>query len=171
MNTKRATTAIITALAAGAVGVAVGSGALSTASATGTPVSEPSVETLDLAIPWQGGHTRFIDAEPKGLGPGDVFLLTGQPIFDNHTGKRIGSGDAVELIVSARHDGTVTNQSTLRLTGGHVDIDGIIRHTDDPLQMTVTGGTGNYLGVTGQLTMIKEDAHRKVTIMRLELIR
>ena len=59
----------------------------------------------------------------------------------------------------------------MRLTGGHVDIDGIIRHTDDPLQMTVTGGTGSYLGVTGQLTMIKEDAHRKVSIMRLELIR
>ena len=75
------------------------------------------------------------------------------------------------MIVSARHDGTVTSQSTLRLPGGHIDIDGVIRHTDHPLRNTVTGGTGRYLGVGGQLTLLREDQHRKVEVMRLELVR
>jgi hypothetical protein len=93
------------------------------------------------------------------------------PILDDATGERLGVGDFVELIVSGRHDGTVTNQSTLRLEGGHIDLDGIIRHTDDPSQTPVVGGTGRYVGVTGQLTMVREDSKRKVSVMRLELQR
>jgi hypothetical protein len=37
--------------------------------------------------------------------------------------------------------------------------------------VTVTGGTGRYLGVGGQFTLLREDRHRKVTVMRLELVR
>jgi hypothetical protein len=73
--------------------------------------------------------------------------------------------------VSKRHDGTVVNQSTLRLPGGHVDIDGVVRHTDLPFRTSVTGDTGLYLGTGGQLTLIREDTARKVVVMKLELVR
>jgi hypothetical protein len=141
-----------------------------TVAAADAGASRPATETLVLAFPWTGGHQRFIDRGKKGIGPGDLFLGVGMPILNNRTGERIGTSDAVELIVSARHDGTVTSQSTLRLPGGHIDIDGVIRHTDQPLRTTVTGGTGRYLGVGGQLTLLREDERRKVEVMRLELV-
>ena len=131
----------------------------------------PVTETMVLAFPWQGGHQRFIDGGKKGIGPGDLFLGVGMPILDNRTGKQVGTSDAVELIVSARHDGTVTSQSTLRLPGGHIDLDGVVRHTDQPFRTTVTGGTGRYLGVGGQLTLLRSDESRKVEVMQLELVR
>jgi hypothetical protein len=105
------------------------------------------------------------------LGAGDMFLVTDLPVLDGRTGRRLGQSDGVELILSARHAGTVTDQTTLRLPGGHVEIDGIIRHTDAPLRMTVTGGTGRYAGVSGQLTLLREDTDRKVSVMRLTLLR
>lgn len=147
-------------------------GGLPTAATAGvTTEPPPASETMVLAFPWTGGHTRYLDNGRKGLGPGDLFLGTGLPILDDATGKRVGEGDFTELIVSGRHDGTVTNQSTLRLAGGHIDLDGIIRHTDDPSQTSVVGGTGRYVGVSGQLTMVREDSRRKVSVMRLDLVR
>jgi hypothetical protein len=123
-----------------------------------------------LSIPWNGGHGRYLDRPPKGPSVGDVFLATDQPVRDEQTGRRIGSADGVELILSARHDGTVTSQQTLRLPGGHIDLDGIVRHTDDPFRVSVTGGTGRFSGAGGQLVLIKEDPHRKVSVVRLELV-
>jgi hypothetical protein len=128
-----------------------------------------ATETMLLSSPWTGGHGHYLDRGTKGPSWGDVFMGNGLPLYDESTGRRIGSSDAVELILSGRHDGTVTSQQTLRLPGGHIDLDGIIRHTDDPLRVTVTGGTGRFAGVGGQL-VATEDAKRKVSILRLELI-
>jgi hypothetical protein len=133
--------------------------------------SSPATETMVLAFPWEGGHQRFIDTGKKGIGPGDLFLGVGMPILDNRTAEQMGTSDAVELILSARHDGTVTSQSTLRLPGGHIDLDGVVRHTDQPFRISVTGGTGRYLGVGGQLTLLRSDEDRKVEVMKLELVR
>jgi hypothetical protein len=153
-----------------------GSAASSTAAAGSRADAQSSasgrnVETLILAFPFQGGHTKFIDRGKKGLSPGDLFLGTGLPILDNQTGRRIGTSDSVELIVSTRHDGTVTSQSTLRLPGGHIELEGVARHTDAPFRVTVTGGTGRYVGVGGQMTLVREDNQRKVSVMRLKLLR
>jgi hypothetical protein len=125
--------------------------------------------TMLLSMPWTGGHSRYLDRGRKGPSAGDVFLLTDQPVNDEHTGRRIGAADAVELILSGRHDGTVTSQSTLRLPGGHVEVDGIIRHTDDPIRVTVTGGTQRFAGAGGQMVLLRADPDRKVSIVRLEL--
>lgn len=127
-------------------------------------------DTMVLAFPFTGGHTQYIDQGKNGDSPGDLYLSTGSPVLDNATGRRIGSSDAVELIVSLRHNGTVTSQSTLRLPGGHVELDGVVRHSDDPFRISVTGGTGRYQGMGGQLTLIRENNQRKVTIMKLELV-
>jgi hypothetical protein len=148
---------------------------ISMAGSSGSPqnartATTATTTTMLLAFPFQGGHQRVIDRGPKGLGAGDLILSTGMPILDNASGQRVGTGDAVELIVSKRHDGTVVNQSTLRLPGGHVDIDGVVRHTDLPFRTSVTGGTGLYLGTGGQLTLIRQDTARKVVVMKLELV-
>ncbi|HVQ18885.1 MAG TPA: hypothetical protein VMT27_07605, partial [Actinomycetes bacterium] len=69
------------------------------------------------------------------------------------------------------HDGTVTDDGTYRVAGGTVNTHCIVRHTDDPNRCSISGGTGDYLGVSGQITLVREDATRKVEVMRLELVR
>jgi hypothetical protein len=167
-------TATQTAIGALAVGAVLAATAASAGSSTPTRASRTGAahaDTMILAFPFKGGHQRFIDQGKKGVDAGDLFLSTGMPILDNATNARIGTGDAVELIVSRRHDGTVTNQSTLRLRGGHVELDGVVRHTDSPFRVSVIGGTGKYLGVGGQLTLLREDTKRQVVVMKLELVR
>jgi hypothetical protein len=170
-HTPKGTIAVLTLGAAVALTTAMAVSPTSAAPSDRSTASRGAIDTMVLAFPFQGGHQRFIDRGKKGISPGDLFLGTGLPILDNATGKRIGTGDSVELIVSARHDGTVTNQSTLRLPGGHVELDGVVRHTDHPFRTTVIGGTGRYLGVGGQLTLLRENTHRKVVVMKLELVR
>jgi hypothetical protein len=169
MNT---TTRIALALAAtltGATLLGQTGGSASPATSADDGSADRTTQTMLLSSPWTGGHGHYLDRGRKGPSWGDVFLGTDVPLYDESTGRRIGSSDAVEFILSGRHDGTVTSQQTLRLPGGHVDLDGIVRHTDDPLRVTVTGGTGKFAGVGGQL-VATEDAKRKVSILRLELI-
>jgi hypothetical protein len=172
MNTRiRTTAALLAGVAVGTSIVLAGTPTVAMVSTEGTATQEtPATETMSLDFPWQGGHQRFVDIGKKGITPGDLFLGVGMPILDHATGDRIGTSDAVELILSGRHDGTVTDQTTLRLPGGHIDLDGVIRHTDKPLRMTVTGGTGRYVGVGGQLVLLKEDAKHKLEVMKLELV-
>jgi hypothetical protein len=161
--------ALTAGIAAGTAIVLAGTPTVGT-EAAGVAAASPETETMVLAFPWVGGHQRFIDRGKKGIGPGDLFLGVDMPVLDNRTGKRIARSDAVELIVSGRHDGTVTSQSTLRLPGGHVELDGVVRHTDQPFRTSVIGGTGRYLGVGGQITLLKSDEDRKVEVMKLVLV-
>lgn len=170
MKTRMRTTATLLAGVATGTAIVMAATPTSAREAVDARAASADTETMVLAFPWQGGHLRFIDTGKKGIGPGDLFLGVGLPILDDSTGERIGTSDAVELILSARHHGTVTSQSTLRLAGGHIDLDGVVRHTDQPFRVTVTGGTGRYLGVGGQLTLLRSDEDRKVDIMRLELV-
>lgn len=137
----------------------------------GRSPTPPVVQTMLLDTPFQGGHTKFIDHGHNGVGPGDLFLSTDLPVFKHGTHKKVGEIDATELIVSNRHNGTVTGQSTLRLPGGTLEGGGVIRHTDHPSRGAVIGGTGPYLGVTGQVTVLREDTKHKVTVIRIELLR
>jgi hypothetical protein len=99
-----------------------------------------------------------------------MFTVTGLPVRSERTGKRVGALDALETVLSARHDGTVGQEFTFRFAGGTVDIAGILRHTDKPIRLPVVGGTGDYAGVTGQLRELREDRKRNVSITRLILI-
>jgi hypothetical protein len=123
-----------------------------------------------LDIPFQGGHTKFINHGHNGVGPGDLFLFTDIPVFKHGTHKRIGEVDGTELIISNRHNGTVTGPITLGLPGGTIEGESVGRHTDHPARSAVHGGTGRCLGVTGQVTL-REDNKHKVTVLRVELIR
>lgn len=174
----RTTTAALTISALGATSVLTLGTDLSQASdpvptATENPDRSPiprNVQTMLLDIPFQGGHTKFIDHGHNGVGPGDLFLSTDIPVFAHGTHKKIGEIDATELVISNRHNGTATGPSTLRLPGGTLEGESVIRHTDHPSRSAVHGGTGRYLGVTGQVTLLREDTKHKVTVIRIELL-
>jgi hypothetical protein len=125
--------------------------------------------TMTLSTPFDGGHTRQVDIGKRGFSAGDMFTVTGQPVSDEATARRVGSLDAIETIISRLHDGTASLAATLRLADGTVHVAGIVRHTDAPTRLPVTGGTGAYAGATGQVT-ITEDEDRRRTVMHLELL-
>ena len=171
MNTHIRTGTLLACIATGTAAL-IAQMPTNTSEPVGAGTSTPATETMVLDVPFEGGHGRFIDTGKKGLGPGDLFLVVGLPILDNATGKKLGTSDAVEMMMFPnRHDGTVTMQYTLRLPGGHIDLYGVVRHSDKPFRIPVTGGTGRYLGVGGQLTLLKEDTRRNINVMRLELVR
>ena len=124
--------------------------------------------TMTLSTPFDGGKGAQVDIGKRGFSAGDMFTVTGQPVSDDATGRRVGSLDAIETVVSRRHDGTVSMVATLRLADGTLHGGAIIRHTDAPVRIPVTGGTRAYAGASGQIT-VTEDEARKLTIMRLEL--
>jgi hypothetical protein len=129
------------------------------------------IESLLLEVPFQGGAFAFVDLGKNGLSPGDMFVSSDMPVSNASTGKKLGSMDGWEIILSAHHNGTVAGTTLLRLPDGNVTIDGTVRHTDDPNTFAVTGGTGTYAGVSGTMEVVRENTRRKVVIMRLELTR
>jgi hypothetical protein len=152
--------------------VAISSGAdAEQAGVAPTPLATAVVETLRLQVPFQGGTGAYVDLGKKGLGAGDIFVGSDLPVRNLATGKRIGSMDGWEIILSAHHDGTVAGATVLHLADGNVIIDGMVRHTDEPNIFAVTGGTGTYVGVSGTMTVVRENRRRKVNIMRLEITR
>lgn len=135
----------------------------STATATATPTS------FVYAQPFDGGRDKYVDLAKHGIGPGDMFLFTEVPMLSEDTTTRIGLIDGTETIASARHDGTVEMNMTLRLPDGLVMVAGVVRHNDKPFALPVVGGTGAYSHATGQWTQLREDRREKVTIIRVDL--
>jgi hypothetical protein len=161
---RRFTGAVAASVAAASITVAIAA-----AAGNGSAVESPS--TLMLSTPFEGGKTRTVDLGKKGLGAGDMFLSTGAPVRDEATGRRIGALDGIETILSPAHDGTVSELITMRLEDGTLVLQNVIRHTDRPAALAVTGGTGAYADARGQMTEVDENEQRKVTIFKLELMR
>jgi hypothetical protein len=135
---------------------------------TASAAADGGPRTMTVSTRFEGGASRQVDIGKRGFSAGDMFTVTGQPVSDEATGRRAGSLDAMETVVSGLHDGTVSMVATLRLGDGTLHGGGVVRHTDEPVRLPVTGGTGAYAGASGQLT-VTEDTARKRTIMRLEL--
>ena len=165
---RRTTT--FTAIAAAVVLVAGSASAVSGGSPSGVVEPTPTTSQIVFYEPFTGGHSHYVDLGKKGLGAGDLFLGVGSPMLDHDTGLKIGSADGTETIVSARHDGTVEMDETLRLADGLVMLSGVVRHTDTPFRLAVVGGTGAYAGARGQISQVKEDRRHKVTVLQLDLV-
>jgi hypothetical protein len=161
-STRRLTGAVALAVAAASATVAIGG------ASEGSAVEAP--QTMTLSSPFNGGKTRHVDLGKKGIGAGDVFLSIDMPLRDESTGKRMGTLDGVETILSAAHDGTVAQALTMRLRDGTIVLQNVIRHTERHAALAVTGGTGAYANARGAMTEVEEDEQRKVTIFKLELL-
>jgi hypothetical protein len=120
--------------------------------------------TLTFTEPFVGGRTRYLDLGKKGISAGDMFLSTGSPVFDLQTGKRVGTSDGMETFVSLRHQGTVWLHGTARLRDGRIEAGGLLRHSDRKQSLPVTGGTGAYVGVRGEMTVTEDRKHKRNVI-------
>jgi hypothetical protein len=111
-----------------------------------------------------------VDAGAPGPSLGDRQILT-EDVYRN--GKRIGTSDIECTIVRVQMPKfAVQCLNTTSLPGGQITAQGVV--TSDqlektPFQQAVTGGTGSYEGVTGQLTV--DEAGDKPAVLTFELDR
>jgi hypothetical protein len=138
--------------------------------ATAATTSALAATTTLIAVPFNGGKQRQINLGRKSLGAGDMFLTTGTPVRDDATGRGLGTLDGVETIIAPAHNGTASQQLTMRLAAGTLTLAGIIRHSDRHAALAITGGTGIYHSARGQLILQREDNTRKVTVFTLEIL-
>jgi hypothetical protein len=154
---KLAAAALTTAAAAGGALAVSGAHGVPTASAVDAPI------TMTFTEPFVGGggQNKYVDLGRKGMSAGDIILHTSQPAIDAHTGRRVGSSDGVETILSLKHPGTVAVADTVRLPHGHIQVAGTVRHTDRSPALAVIGGTGAYANARGQVTVSEDTKHKR----------
>ena len=160
-NARRLTGSVVVAVAAVSAALAING------ASDGSALEAP--RTLTLSTPFVGGKTHEIDLGRKGIGAGDMFLSTDAPLRDEQTGRRAGTLDGMETILSAAHNGTVHIVGAIRLRDGRIEVAGTLRHTDREQALAIIGGTGAYANVRGEVTE-SEDERRKVAIMRITLV-
>jgi hypothetical protein len=148
------------AIAAGLAGVALASGS----TAQGATVASPRLETIRL-VATDGGDEGSIDAKPKGDSIGDYFAFN-TPL-ENLQGERVGRVDGYSVLTGTGAALASLHFVTLTLPGGQITTQNTelpsIEDGNGP--EAITGGTGRYQGVGGQLTF-EDEGHIVVLHLR-----
>jgi hypothetical protein len=102
------------------------------------------------------GFEKFINVNGKRKVAGD-YVVEAHPLFRLGTKKRIGR-DVVQLTIirgKGNQDALFRAAGTFQFAGGKVEAAGYSRFSslEDGAAFTVTGGTGDYAGATGTLTV------------------
>ena len=141
--------------------------AMSIASASAAPKSaaEPSVKVLHLI-----SHQRslqVIDIGKKGASPGDQVIET---TVDFQHGQRVDRSvlNCVDITVTARGFDVLCH-GALVFSGGQVEFQGETSF-HEPFTVAVTGGTGAYQHVGGQLTVVRTLPHSSTDVETLRLV-
>jgi hypothetical protein len=131
---------LITAAIAGCVAAAIGG--VSLAHAGGTT----SDRTISLTQVQTSSQFVSISHTARGA-PGDEFIFHAKLL--NHAGDRVGSLDVFCVLVM---NGNIQCQGTYRLAGGTISGSALTNQTDLTTHVSITGGTGRYDQVRGQVT-------------------
>ena len=128
------------------------------AAAAAAPAGEPvhdSMEFLDLSRPVEEPERALHAAPPS---PGDVLrfdnLLRATDRLDAATRQPLGRFQSQCTIVEGTH---AECEGTLVLRNGTIDVTGTPDLASSPIEMTVTGGSGGYAGVTGSARLTPTD--------------
>ena len=152
-------------LAATVATATAATGALTLTSATHAPAASAidAPETLTFSEPFgrRDPHYKYVDLGKKGMSPGDVILHTRSTGVDARTGRRLGSSDGIETILSLKHNGTVAVSDPVRLSGGRIQVAGTVRHGERTQALAVIGGTGRYANARGQVTITEDTQHKR----------
>ncbi len=151
MRSKLITSAIVlVVLAAGGAALAATSGSSSQAAATQT------LKVFSVTV-----QQEFVDANLDGPAPGlgDQFVFS-DDLFTQKGGEKIGVDGGVCTIVRLDDHGNTTTAEcavTGELHGGQIAVQGLITFVGEggagTFVLPVTGGTGIYKNVRGQVTV------------------
>jgi allene oxide cyclase len=112
-----------------------------------TPFVATAAQTLQVIEVAQ--TNTVIDLGPKGDSMGDLFVFA-NPVFDPTTKKQIGmdQGSCVRVIIGKSWECSWT----VTLAGGVITAEGAFVGPADST-LAVTGGTGQYAGAKGNMTL------------------
>lgn len=103
-----------------------------------------------------------VDLPPAGFGPGDFFMFE-ENVFDRSGRRQVGR-DAVTCQVGLR---TITCEATFQISGkGKIEVAGAQFSERDNV-FPITGGTGAYQGVGGDLSFFGLGGNRAALVLHL----
>ena len=140
---------------------------MSIASASAAPTSAAAGSVKVLHLISHQTSLQVIDIGKKGPSPGDQIIET---TVDFQNGKRIDRSvlNCVDITVSKRGFDVLCHGS-LVFRGGQVEFQGETNfHT--PFTVAVTGGSGAYQHVGGQLTVVRTLPHSTTDVETLRLV-
>jgi hypothetical protein len=132
--------------------------------AAATAVGSASAGGRVLHLRMQGGSSTFVNVAGKnGPAAGDEIILN-QPVWRD--GHRVGRG-----IVTITLTGGQTDQihADLALRGGQIDVAGVQLTNGNRFTLAVTGGTGAYVGASGQVRVHTLEGKGNPTDVTVEL--
>ena len=141
--------------------------AMSIASASAAPKSAANQSVQVLHLISHQKSLQVIDIGKKGPSPGDQVIETR---VDFQHGKRADSSviNCVDITVSKRGFDVLCHGAMI-FKNGQVEIQGETSfHT--PFTVAVTGGTGAYQNVGGQLTVERTLPHTTTDVLTLRLV-
>jgi allene oxide cyclase-like protein len=141
--------------AAGAV-LAMTMGSLALAQTRGRPAR--AAGTLHVVLGGTPAHVHFFDFERNGLGLGDRLAARG-PILNEDQSARVGTSYLDCWIGSGMVEDGSPYVCTYLLTfaDGSITVQGIDPHGVSDVYLAVLGGTGAYVGLTGEAHFIDTD--------------
>ena len=117
---------------------------------------ERVIKVLEVVPPSQA---TTLDLGPQGLSLGDQLISSGD-LFSPKGGPKLGiDGVVCSIVRIEQNPNAVTNQcvATASLAGGQITAQGLVTFTGDQppssFDFAVTGGTGDFEGVKGQVTV------------------
>lgn len=120
------------------------------------PLGGPPQQTFELIV--AAGEPTLVDELEPGLGQGD-WLLFDDPVLDD-AGQTIGNAITRVQIIAPVGDNDLAYvlDCTISLDKGRLVLTGAdqISHLDESVTYAVTGGTGAFSGVRGQVTGTQE---------------
>jgi len=140
---------------------------MSIASASAAPTSAVARSVKVLHLISHQTSLQVIDIGTKGPSPGDQIIET---TVDFQNGKRVDRSvlNCVDITVTARGFDVLCHGS-LVFRGGQVEFQGETSfHT--PFTVAVTGGSGAYQHVGGQLTVVRTLPHSTTDLETLRLV-
>ena len=152
--------AIITAVAAGAIGAAALLGPAGAFASPGT--ASAGGTTLHFTAHFT--HGSIVDAAPVGPSAGDQQVVVGTLTQASQVAGRFGF---VCEFLTASTSTTEACQGTGRLGGGSIVVGGASQMNTQDHTWAVVGGTGKYRGATGQVLIHDIDDHTSEVTVEL----
>lgn len=132
---------LMTAIAASAVAMAIGGVSIARAGANHASQHTFTLNEVD-------NQSAFVNiSHTKNGKPGDEFIFHAK--FSNHSGKQAATGDVVCTLV---FNGNANCVGTIVFPNGTLAVSALAPNSNAAVHVAITGGTGRYANVRGQMT-------------------
>jgi hypothetical protein len=112
----------------------------------------------------QGGSSTFVNVVGKKTpAVGDEIILR-QPVW--HNGHRVGTGIVTIVVTGGQTDQL---HASLALRGDEIDVGGVQLTNGNRFTLPITGGTGAYIGASGQVKVHTLNGPGNPTDLTVEL--